>query len=116
MSDSTITPTEGRGGAIPSGSEFDEKGEAAHVATDGIVPAGLGGSDAPADLQAEDPQLSSSVLGGGYASDPNVTATGGVDLSAGDNADATSNGGAARVEGTPDASAVQTRPDAEAVS
>jgi hypothetical protein len=117
MSDSTITATEGRGGAVPTGSEFDEKGDAAQIAAEGIVPASLGGADAPADLQqSEDPELSSSVLGGGYASDPNVTATGGVDLSAGDNADATSNGGAARVEGTPDASAVQTRPDAEAVS
>jgi hypothetical protein len=115
MSDSTIAPTEGRGGAVPTGSEFDEKGGAAAVATDGIVPADLGGSDAPAALQGDDPELSTSVLGGGYASDPNVTATeGGVDLSAGDNADATTNGGAALVEGTPDASAVQTRPGGDA--
>jgi hypothetical protein len=117
MSDSPIAPSEGRGGAVPTGSEFDEKGDAAQVATDGIVPAGLGGSDAPAALQGEDPELSTSVLGGGYASDPNVTATtGGIDLSLGDNADATSNGGAAPVEGSPDASAVQTRPDPAAVS
>ncbi|HWH12867.1 MAG TPA: hypothetical protein VG165_17230 [Solirubrobacteraceae bacterium] len=117
MSDSQIAPTEGRGGAVPSGSEIDEKGEAAEVAVDGIVPAELGGSDAPDALhQAPDPELTSDVLGG-YASDPDVTATdGGVDLSGGDNADATANGGAAYVEGTPDASAVQTQPDPEAVS
>jgi hypothetical protein len=113
MSDSSIAPSEGRGGAVPTGSEFDAKGDAATVAADGIVPAELGGSDAPAALQGEDPELSSSVLGGGYASDPDVTATtGGVDLSLGDNADATTNGGAPLVEGSPDASAVQTRPEA----
>lgn len=117
MSDSAIAPTEGRGGAVPTGSEYGEKGDAADVATDGIVPAGLGGSDAPADLhQAPTPEMGTEVLGG-YASDPDVTATdGGVDLSAGDNADATTNGGPDRVEGTPDASAVQTQPDAEAAS
>jgi hypothetical protein len=130
MSDSTIAPTEGVGGAVPTGSEFDEKGDAAVIATEGIVPAGLGGSDAPDELHSQpDPELGSQVLGG-YASDPNVTATdGGVDLSAGDNADATTNGGAAQPEGAPDlredaltsqtsphASAIQTRPDASAVA
>jgi hypothetical protein len=116
MPESPIAPTEGRGGAVPSGSEFEEKGDAAQLATDGVVPAELGGSDAPEAIQGEDPELGSEVAGR-YASDPEVTATeGGVDLSAGDNADATSNGGAAQVDGTPDASAVQTRPDAEAVS
>ncbi|HEY5195914.1 MAG TPA: hypothetical protein VIJ51_02680 [Solirubrobacteraceae bacterium] len=117
MSDSPIAPTEGRGGAAPTGSEFHEKGDAADVAADGIVPAGLGGADAPGDLQQEaTPEMGTEVLGG-YATDPDVTATdGGVDLSAGDNADATSNGGAALVEGTPDASAVQTQPDPDDAS
>jgi hypothetical protein len=51
-------------------------------------------------------------VSGHYASDPDVTATeGGVDLSAGDNADATSMGGAPSPPETPDASAVQTRPE-----
>jgi hypothetical protein len=117
MPESPIAPTEGRGGAVPTGSEFDEKGDAAEVAADGIVPAGLGGSDAPdAFHQEPTPEMGTEVLGG-YASDPDVTATdGGVDLSAGDNADATANGGAPLVEGTPDASAVQTRPDPDAAS
>jgi len=107
MSDSPIAPTEGRGGAAPEGEEFQDKGGAAQVAAGGIVPTDLGGPDA-------NPELPGNVSGG-FASDPDVTATGGVDLSAGDNADATSIGGAAEVEGTPDASAVQTRPDEEAV-
>jgi hypothetical protein len=116
MPDSTIAPSEGQGGAVPSGSEFADKGEAAAVAAGGLVPAELGGTDAPDDLKGTDPELGSAVLAGGFASDPDVTATGGVDLTLGDNADATSNGGASRVPETPDASAVQTRPDADAVS
>jgi hypothetical protein len=117
MPESPIAPTEGRGGAVPTGPEFDEKGDAAELATDGIVPGALGGSDAPDSLQQQPtPEMGTEVLGG-YATDPDVTATdGGVDLSAGDNADATANGGAPYVEGTPDASAVQTQPDPDAVS
>lgn len=115
MPDSQIAPTEGRGGAVPEGSEYQDKGGAAQVAHDGIVPAELGGADAPEDLQPPEPELQNDVTGG-FASDPNVTATeGGVDLTLGDNADATSMGGPAKVEGTPDASAVQTRPDPDAV-
>lgn len=117
MSDSPIAPTEGQGGSVPTGSELDEKGEAAEIAAEGIVPGELGGADAPSSLkQDQSPEMGTEVLGG-YASDPDVTATdGGVDLSGGDNADATANGGAPLVEGTPDASAVQTRPDPDAVS
>jgi hypothetical protein len=99
MPDSTIAPTEGKGGAVPSGEEYDAKGDAAVVAREGIVPAELGGSDASGDLLPEDPELKTDVTGG-FASDPDVTATdGGVDLSGGDNADATSIGGPSHLDG-----------------
>ncbi len=103
MSDSPSSHTEARGGAAPEGEEFAEKGGAAEVAATGIVPTELGGPDANPELPGE--------LSGGYASDPDVTATeGGVDLSAGDRADATSIG-APIVDSNPDATAVQTRPE-----
>jgi hypothetical protein len=102
MSDTQIAPTEGRGGAVPSGEEFAAKGDAAVMAREGIVPAGLGGSDAPEELLSEDPELKSGVSGG-FASDPDVTATdGGVDISGGDNADATSIGGPENVDDAPE--------------
>ncbi|MEA2371407.1 MAG: hypothetical protein QOH12_1801 [Solirubrobacteraceae bacterium] len=108
MSDAPNSHTEARGGAAPEGEEFAEKGGAADVAAAGIVPTELGGPDANPELPGD--------VSGGYAKDPDVTATeGGVDLSAGDNADATSMGGAPSPADIPDASAVQTRPDADAV-
>jgi hypothetical protein len=103
MSASPVDPIEGRGGANPTGEEFEDKGDAAQVAAEGIVPTELGGPNA-------NPELPGS-LSGGYASDPDVTATeGGVDLSAGDNADATSIG-APVADSNPDATAVQTQPE-----
>jgi hypothetical protein len=109
MSDAPSSHTEARGGAAPEGEEFAEKGGAAEVAATGIVPNELGGPDSTEPEETAD-------LAGGYAKDPDVTATeGGVDLSAGDNADATSMGGAPSPADIPDASAVQTRPDPDAV-
>jgi hypothetical protein len=87
-----VNPTEQRGGSTPSEREADEKGPWAAKAADGIVSAELGGSDAPADLQGEDPELGSSALGATTGSDEPATETG-VDPSGGDNADATSDGG-----------------------
>ncbi len=55
----------------------------------------LGGSDAPSELLPEDPELGSAVLGATTGSDQPATKDG-VDLSAGDNADATSDGGPKR--------------------
>ena len=57
-----------------------------------FVPAELGGSDAAEELLADDPQLESSVLGVTTGSDEPATEDG-VDLHAGDHADATSDGG-----------------------
>ena len=86
-------PSEQRGGTTPDKAEAREKGAWAETAADGIVPAEDGGSDAPHEMLAEDPELDSEVLGRTTGSDEPAT-DGGVDLSAGDNADAVSDGGA----------------------
>src|SRR5579859_2353040 len=78
MSEENISPSEQR-----------EKGPWAAKAADGVVPDELGGSDAPGD----DPQLSSDVLGGTTGDDTPATEQG-IDLAAGDQADATTDGGA----------------------
>jgi hypothetical protein len=82
-------PSEQRGGTTPDEAEIREKGEWAETAAKGIVPAKLGGSDAPREMLAEDRQLGSSVLGETTGSDEPATDTG-IDPSGGDDADATS--------------------------
>ncbi len=89
-----VKPSEQRGGATPGGDEAQQKGEWAATARDGVVPAELGGSDAPAEMLDEDPELGSSVLGTTTASDEPATDTG-VDRSGGEHADAVTDGGAA---------------------
>ena len=56
------------------------------------MPAELGGSDAPRQMLDDDPELGSSVLGSTTGSDEPAT-EGGIDPSAGDQADATTDGG-----------------------
>lgn len=85
-------PSEQRGGTTPDETEVREKGEWAGKADEGIVPADLGGSDAPREMLAEDPELDSSVLGQTTGSNEPATESG-VDLSGGDDADATTDGG-----------------------
>jgi len=85
-------PSEARGGTKPDAEETREKGPWADVAAEGIVPAELGGSDAPREMLAEDPQLGSPVLGETTGSDEPATESG-TDPGAGDHADATSDGG-----------------------
>jgi hypothetical protein len=92
------TPSEQRGGTTPDAAETREKGEWAGKAAEGVVPADLGGSDAPRELLDDDPELESSVLGRTTGSDEPATESG-VDLSAGDEADATSDGGSQPPEG-----------------
>ncbi len=87
-----VKPTEQRGGSVPGKDEAREKGPWAAKAKDGVVPAELGGSDAPADLLPQDPELGSSVLGRPARSEDPTTETG-VDLHGGDHADATTDGG-----------------------
>lgn len=86
-------PSEQRGGTTPDAAEAREKGEWAGQAGEGVVPAELGGSDAPREMLEEDPELDSAVLGETTGSDEPAT-EGGIDLTAGDNADAVTDGGA----------------------
>ena len=76
----------------------EDKGEWAETADEGIVPAELGGTDAPRELLDEDPELESSVLGRTTGSDEPATEDG-VDLSGGDDADAASDAGPEVPEG-----------------
>jgi hypothetical protein len=85
-------PSEQRGGTTPDEAEVREKGPWSEVAAEGIVPAEAGGSDAPRELLAEDPQLESTVLGATTASDQPATESG-IDPSSGDEADAIADGG-----------------------
>ncbi len=87
-----VPPSEQRGGATPSDAEAKAKGEWAGTAQDGVVPPEQGGSDAADELQADDPDLKSPVLGKTTGSDEPATSEG-IDLKAGDRADATDDGG-----------------------
>jgi hypothetical protein len=91
-------PSEQRGGTTPDEAEIREKGPWAETAAEGIVPAELGGSDAPREALAEDPQLGSPALGATTGSEEPATESG-IDPSAGDEADATSDGGPEAPEG-----------------
>lgn len=91
-------PSEQRGGTTPDEAETREKGEWAGKADEGVVPAGLGGSDAPRGMLDDDPELDSSVLGVTTGSDEPAT-EGGVDLGGGDAADAATDGGSDLPEG-----------------
>src|SRR3954452_10359592 len=87
-----VRPSEQRGGTTPGAAESREKGEWAASAADGVVPAELGGSDAPPELLDDDPDLGSDVLGATTGSEEPATAAG-IDKSAGDRADAVTDGG-----------------------
>jgi hypothetical protein len=93
-----VKPSEQRGGTTPGEQEARETGEWAAKAAEGIVPADLGGSDAPRDALDEDPQLGSAVLGETTGSDQPATEAG-IDLAGGEKADATSDGGPERPQG-----------------
>jgi hypothetical protein len=91
-------PSEQRGGTTPGDAELGEKGPWAETAAEGIVPAELGGSDAPREQLAEDPQLGSPVLGETTGSEEPATEKG-IDPGSGDEADATAHGGPEPPEG-----------------
>jgi hypothetical protein len=113
---SSVDPSEQRGGKTPGEQEAAEKGPWAAKAAEGVVPAELGGSDAPREMLDDDPELGSSVLGATTGSDEPATEEG-VDLSAGDDADATSDGGVELPDGAEpdlkDAMGAHNRPDAD---
>jgi hypothetical protein len=85
-------PTENRGGAAPTDDEVREKGSWAEQAQEGVVPGDLGGSDAPPEIQPDDPELGSQVQGRRAVSDEPATRTG-IDPTGGDQADAVTDGG-----------------------
>ena len=87
-------PSEQRGGTTPDEAEAREKGQWAGRAQDGVVPAELGGSDAPREMLDSDPELGSEVLGRTTRSDEPATESG-IDPSGGDDADAVTAGGPA---------------------
>ncbi len=109
-------PSEQRGGTTPGDAELSEKGAWAETAAEGIVPAELGGSDAPREQLAEDPQLGSPVLGETTGSEEPATEKG-IDPGSGDEADATADGGPEPPEGgepdLKDAAAPPRRVDAD---
>jgi hypothetical protein len=91
-------PSEQRGGSTPDEDESREKGEWAAKADEGVVPAELGGSDAPREMLDDDPELGSEALGRTTGSDEPATEEG-IDETAGDEADATTDGGAKVIGG-----------------
>jgi hypothetical protein len=88
--DDKVPPSEQRGGTTPDEDEAREKGDWVESSLDGVVPAELGGSDAPYD---NEPMLGRTVGGDEPATEA------GIDRAAGDNADATRDGGQNRPEG-----------------
>ena len=73
---SSVDPSEQRGGTTPGEREAAEKGPWAAKAAAGVVPAELGGSDAPREMLDDDPELGSSVLGATTGSDEPATEEG----------------------------------------
>jgi hypothetical protein len=113
---SSAKPSEQRGGTTPDEGEVREKGSWSEVAAEGLVPAELGGSDAPEEMLEEDPELGSDVLGRTTGSDEPATDQG-IDASGGDEADATTDAGPEPTPGVEpdlkDAAATQLRPDVD---
>ena len=81
-------PSEQRGGTVPGEQEAREKGPWAGTSGDGIVPAELGGSDAPPEMLEDAPGMGDAALGRTTGSNEPAT-DGGIDPAAGDGADAT---------------------------
>jgi nucleoid-associated protein YgaU len=93
-----VKPSEQRGGTTPGDQEARAKGEWAASAQDGVVPAELGGSDAPEEVLEDAPGMSDAALGRTTGSDEPATEEG-IDPAAGDRADATAHGGSDVPEG-----------------
>lgn len=109
-------PSEQRGGTTPDEKEARDKGRWAGSADEGVVPADLGGSDAPREMLAEDPELDSAVRGRTTGSNEPATRDG-SDPSGGDDADAVTDGGPDLPQGAEpdlkDAAAAARRTDVE---
>jgi hypothetical protein len=85
-------PSERRGGTKPDDAEAREKGPWVETSKEGIVPAELGGSDAPEEMLGEDPEMRSEALGRTTGDDTPATMAG-IDPDAGDHADAVTDAG-----------------------
>jgi len=85
-------PSEQRGGTTPGDAEARAKGDWAGTAQEGIVPAELGGSDAPPEMLEDAPGMDDAALGRTTGSSEPATDDG-IDDAAGDRADATTDGG-----------------------
>jgi hypothetical protein len=90
-------PSDQRGGTVPAEREAREKGPWGGTAGEGIVPAELGGSDAPSEMLEDAPGMDDAALGRTTGSNEPAT-DGGIDPAAGDGADATTDGGPALPE------------------
>jgi hypothetical protein len=90
-------PSEQRGGTVPGEQEAREKGPWAGTSGEGVVPAELGGSDAPPEMLEDAPGMDDAALGRTTGSNEPAT-DGGIDPAAGDSADATADGGPALPE------------------
>jgi hypothetical protein len=92
--------------------DAEKKGPWAATAAEGVVPAELGGTDAPEEMLGDDPELGSDVTGRTTGSEEPATRDG-VDPAGGDEADATRDGGPDVPEGVEpdlkDAAATQLR-------
>jgi hypothetical protein len=88
----TEKPSEQRGGTTPGDAEARAKGEWAGTAQEGIVPAELGGSDAPPEMLEDAPGVDDAALGRTTGSSEPAT-DGGINSGTGDRADATTDGG-----------------------
>lgn len=86
-----VAPSEQRGGTRPGEEEARKKGPWAATAEEGVVSPELGGSDAPSELVSSEQhsEMGDSVLGATTGSGEPATESG-VDPSAGERADATS--------------------------
>src|SRR3954465_5105564 len=89
---SSEKPSDQRGGRAPGEKEAREKGPWGGTAGEGIVPAELGGSDAPPEMLEDAPGMDDAALGRTTGSSEPAT-DGGIDPAAGDSADATTHGG-----------------------
>src|SRR4051794_9886384 len=108
--DDRVKPSEQRGGTTPGEAEIREKGEWVENAAEGVVPAELGGSDAPDSPLHDDPEYSDAALGRTTGSDAPATQAG-IDPGAGDDADAVTDGGQKRpAGGEPDPKDAAPRP------
>jgi hypothetical protein len=87
-----VKPSEQRGGTNPGDEEARAKGDWVETAKEGIVPAELGGSDAPPEMLEDAPGMDDAALGRTTGSNEPAT-DGGIDPAAGDGADATTLGG-----------------------